>query len=538
LVTKALVVVAILIALLVAYFLFRGDDEADAEARYDGVHLCSPDQQAAATVQSPAEPESSPAASGDGARPPFFAQTSPEWGAQEYDHGGRQDVGCGQTIAECGCAMTSVATVLQLFQVVSTPDGDDLSPSSLNDWFNQGAQLTNAGWSSQGFVFGNVVWSAVNGWVPDPPEEISTERAAPPREGIRFNGWGTGSQEEIRRELEAGRPVVLEVPGHYIAAVGLQGDEILINDPYYRERTTLRAYSGRVVSSRLYEPSDDLRSLVISVPAESRVRVTDSQGRVVGDLQAEDLSQMASEMPGATIQFEAAWRDPTCTERAPEPGTGVITIFLPFPETGIYTVEVLDPSGRDTAAAVHMSDVNGDHSMETHEGDDQFEFEIDYDAGVQEQPDPVTPTPTPTATATLEPTVTATTPPTLTSTPTPTETPTPTPTPTPIPLVIQSFSVTRDEINQDNPCRLILTWSVSGDPSAVVSLLRQDGRTFDRGASSELLAQTSPGNFEYIEPFYVGTRTYLLQAESGSQSVSSSPITESPICIESFTADE
>ena len=535
-VTRVLIVLAILIALLVAYFLLRGDDEVNAEARYDGVHLCSPDQQAAATLQAPAEPESAPAASDGGTRPPFFAQTSPEWGAQEYDHGGRQDVGCGQTIAECGCAMTSVATVLQLFQIVSTPEGDDLSPATLNDWFNQGAQLTNAGWSSQGFVFGNVVWSAVNGWAPDSTEQISTEQAPPPREGIRFNGWGTGTEEEIRRELEAGRPVVLEVPGHYIAAVGLQGDEILINDPYYRERTTLRAYSGRVLSSRLYEPSDDLRSLVITVPAQSRVRVMDAQGRVVGDLQAEDLSQMPAEIPGAAIEFEEAWRDPTCTERAPEPGTGVITIFLPFPETGIYTVEVLDPSGRGTAAAVHMSDVNGVQSTETHEGEDGFEFEIDYDAGVPEQPEPVTPTPTPTATATQEPTVTATTPPTLTSTPTPTETPSPTP--TPIPLVIQSFSFTRDEINQDNPCRLFLNWSVTGDPDAVVSLLRQEGDIFDPGATFALLWQGAPGNYEYLEPFYVGTRTYLLRAESGSQSVSSSPITVSPICIESFTADE
>ena len=65
-----------------------------------------------------------------------------------------------------------------------------------------------------------------------------------------LTGEGIGGQEAIRRDLAAGRPVVLEVPGHYIAAVGLDGDVIRINDPFYADRTTLDAYAGRVLSAR------------------------------------------------------------------------------------------------------------------------------------------------------------------------------------------------------------------------------------------------------------------------------------------------
>ena len=76
------------------------------------------------------------------------------------------------------------------------------------------------------------------------------------------------------------------MPGHWISAVGLDGDKILINDPFYRDRKTLDAYAGKVKSSVLFEPSDDLSAVVITVPADERVRVTDKSGRVVGSLNA------------------------------------------------------------------------------------------------------------------------------------------------------------------------------------------------------------------------------------------------------------
>ncbi len=335
--------VVILIALLLLYVFFRGDDEVSAEARYDGVHLCSPSQQAAATAQARTAPSDADAASPNpGVYAPFFAQNNQVWGREEYDHGARQNIGCGQTIEQCGCAMTSVATVMQLFEVVTTPGGDSLNPSTLNAWFNQRAQLSQAGWVSTGYAYGNVIWTAINGWTPETAAQEVTEAVAGSSEidptlsegrdsegnslaaleetvvqGMRFVGWGTGSEEEIRRELEAGRPIVLEVPGHYIAAVGIQGNVIQINDPAYRERTTLDAYAGRILSARLFEPSDDFRSILVTVPSNLRVEITDSQGRTVGTLGGSDPQAAAnapSAIPGAIFKHEEAWRDPTCTD--------------------------------------------------------------------------------------------------------------------------------------------------------------------------------------------------------------------------------
>ena len=372
----------LLATLVVLYFVFRGDTEkVSAESKYDGVHLCSPSQREAEALRSAASPAPTPtlvatptpaadasqpatntggpSASaespgrtlvGGGANVSLFFQNNPTWGAQEYDHGRQQDVGCGTTIAECGCAMTSVTNVLSLFQVLTTPDGTALNPSSLNNWFNKGAQLTNAGWVAQGFVSGSVVWGAVNSF----KSSATSEGGA--AINVRFSGWGSGSEAEIRSELSQGRPVVLEVPGHYIAAVGLQGNDILINDPFYPNRTTLASYAGRVKSSRKYAPSNDLRAMMLTVPGGTRIQVTDSQGRIVGTVSPGNPVTVAEaakkEIPGATYHFEEQWRDPTCTERPPNEGAGVNTIFLPFPESGRYQVRAVNHEGNETAVGV------------------------------------------------------------------------------------------------------------------------------------------------------------------------------------------
>jgi len=543
----------VVIVLLVLFFVFRGDKEASAEERYDGVHLCSSSQQEAATAEAGSKPATGPGLrTGAGDTAPFFAQNSTTWGNEEYDHGSSQDIGCGQTIAQCGCAMTSVATVMELFQVMTTPDGTDLNPSTLNAWFNQGAKLTSAGWVSQGYSYGNVVWTAINGWTPSVVQGgegesslVSTERAVgeSKAQSVRFKGWGSGSEDEIRRELQAGRPVVLEVPGHYIAAVGLQGDEIQINDPYYPDRTTLDSYAGRVKSARLFEPSSDLRSLMVTVPANMRVELRDSRGRKVGALGGKDPaaaeSEAASEIPGAVYHFEEAWRDPTCTERAPPPGSGTASIFIPLPEKGIYTVEVIDPLGKDTSAAVYVSDVRGVHKTETHEGGGRITFEIDYDPGKADTatistPTP-TPSPTPTSSATAPPTrVPPTAPPGTTPVP---PTVTPTPSATPIPLEVVSFTVTLDEINQQDPCGITVSWEVRGGPNDSVIVFRQDGLTVDT-ATARRVFEGKPGANSYTERFSAGTRTFRLQAQAATQFILKAPITVSPICISNFTVYE
>lgn len=340
------------------------------EAAYAGVHMCDKSEAERAKAQS----KSAPAGGTTGA--PLFAQNNPAWAKKEYAKAGDPEFGpdwCGTTIEQCGCAMTSVATIMALFQIVAMPDGSELTPESVNAWFNGEARKTSRGWVSRGYIYGDVIWTAAN--------ELSGQiaKTRPNSPTLRFAGFGVGSDEEIRSELQAGRPMVLEVPGHYIAAVGLDGDKILINDPYYPDRRTLDAYKGKVKGSVKFEPSNDLSGVVITVPKDLRVRVLDKQGKVVGSLNTDETTSPAPVgITGAYISSRNAWRDPTCVESPPPADAGTTSIFLPGTAED-YRIEVLNPGSGGTTVAIHSYDQAGNLTVETRDSTGPSVIGMSYD---------------------------------------------------------------------------------------------------------------------------------------------------------------
>ncbi|MGH2626892.1 MAG: hypothetical protein ACRDHY_09610, partial [Anaerolineales bacterium] len=194
-------------------------------AEKEDVHLCAPDEGGPPPAPVAGFIRQTPAilarisGAGIDATAPLFAQNDTRWASQEYararDNEFRAQNLCGSTIAQCGCAMTSVATVMSLFQVATMPDGQALTPEQLNNWMNIGAKRTQRGWVSQGYIYGDVIWAAAN--------QLSAEiaRARPGTPTVRFRGIGNGSEQQIRAELAAGRPIILEVPGLWFAAVGV-----------------------------------------------------------------------------------------------------------------------------------------------------------------------------------------------------------------------------------------------------------------------------------------------------------------------------
>ncbi|MCC7366416.1 MAG: FHA domain-containing protein [Dehalococcoidia bacterium] len=377
----ALAVIALIAALAALALLFIPSDDndatpANAEALYDGVHMCDKSDE---EDEDPPEIQVSEPAPGGGTGAPFFAQNDEQWANVEYARAQDPEFGpdwCGDTIAQCGCAMTSVATVLALFEIVTMPDGSELSPETVNAWFNGQARKTDRGWVSQGYIYGDVIWTAAN--------QLSAEIAEtrPGTRTVRFAGIGTGSDDEVRSELRAGRPIVLEVPGHWIAAVGLDGDQILINDPFYRDRTTLDVYAGKVLSSVKFEPSSDLSAIVVTAPSDVRVRITDKEGRVVGTLnsgtpeEAEAAAQNG--IPGATYDSKIAWRDPNCVESPPPAGAGVNQITLPG-RAEDYKIEALDSDGGPAEFTLHSYDQDGGVTIKTEESNGPLVVEMEYD---------------------------------------------------------------------------------------------------------------------------------------------------------------
>lgn len=339
---------------------------AKAEERYSGVHLCGTPKSPAAT-KTPAPTSTSP----------FFRQTDPRWADDLYAAAGLAGPksSCGKTLAQCGCEVTSMATVLALLQLVTMPDGQPLSPKTLNQWFQDEAVQDSSGWTSRGYSYGDVVWTTANAL------SAAVAKARPGTQRIRFLGAGSGAIDEIRPALEAKIPVILEVPGHYIAATAIDASgKVTISDPYYPDRTSLDFYNGKVLGSVLFEPADDLSAITITVASEMRVRVTDAEGRVTGTLDgatpAEAERAAKRDIPGSSYTFKDAWRDPNCIESAPPPGAGTHQVHIPRPGAGAYKVEIVNAKGGGTSGAVHIYDRDGNLRIEREEGTGNRTFTV------------------------------------------------------------------------------------------------------------------------------------------------------------------
>jgi hypothetical protein len=322
-----------------------------------------------------------------------FTQNDPSWADYEYAHAQTAPVQafwCGDTLAACGCALTSMATVMGMLDLAVLPNNQELSPPVLNDWYREDATLTSAGWVSRGFIYGNVLWTAVNGL----SAEMHRMDANMPR--LRYSHFGSGTEAEIRADLDRGRPVILEVPGHFVAAIGYTPDGgIRVKDPAYSQRLRLEDYAGLVIKSVHFEPTFNSQAVAVSVPMHLRVRITDDAGNQVGTLDGatpEEVEEnFADDIPGASFTIQRAWRDPTCEFSAPEPDQGTIQVMLTGDSN--YKVEVSDPEGGELSWAVHIYDAEGNLTLTT--GSDS-EFEIakvdDEDGGT---PTPPVDTPTP-----------------------------------------------------------------------------------------------------------------------------------------------
>ncbi|MEO8540740.1 MAG: FHA domain-containing protein, partial [bacterium] len=395
-----------------------GTKSASAEDPYAGVHLCTDanakaKQEAKNAQAATDKPNSNAVVVGptDAGRPlfgevdkngaPFFAQNDARWATQEYARSTQLPAGrdwCGTTIEQCGCAMTSVSVMLALYDLLQMPDGTPLSPKALNDWFNGSARQTDRGWVSRGYIYGDVIWTAAN--------ELSGEikKQNPNARTVRFVRTGSGSEDEIKNELRAGRPVVLEVPGHWIAAVGLDGDQILINDPFYRDRKTLDVYAGKVRSSVLFEPSSDLSAIVVTAPADVKFRITDKEGRVVATGTGTEVSasDAINQIPGASVSAKKAWRDPTCIEKAPPEGAGTNQISLPG-NPDDYKVEIIGTGDKAGTVDIHTYGKDGTSSISTIEGQEGTKADVSYDPNKDKPVINITANGTPQATTTPNP---------------------------------------------------------------------------------------------------------------------------------------
>jgi hypothetical protein len=163
-----------------------------------------------------------------------------------------------ETIGSAGCAITAVTMMLRYY-------GIDTDPGSFNAW------LAGNG----GYAFDDqLIWGAVTTY--------SGGRVA-------FSGWFGQDLGLIKRELDAGRPVVAEVQlggnQHFVLLTGYRSDNgFAINDPWFGDSVRF--------SDRYGDPATGILSIRTFMPADAPApRRGDRDGWLASAVAAVRLAQ-------------------------------------------------------------------------------------------------------------------------------------------------------------------------------------------------------------------------------------------------------
>lgn len=195
---------------------------------------------------------------------PLFKQTDPQWALNEYDHGASQELWCGTTIADCGCALSSLAMIADYHGVHMSPDGSLTSPESLNTYFNQDAVCSAEGCASKGYVYGNVRWTAIQSYSAEAHALFGTDM-------LVYAGSGGFDESVIQDDITSGNPVVAKAPeqSHWFVLGGLSGNSYFVNDPLFDEDLLSGKYNNTVSAIRRFRTSESAHSS-IDVYSKSR----------------------------------------------------------------------------------------------------------------------------------------------------------------------------------------------------------------------------------------------------------------------------
>jgi len=200
---------------------------------------------------------------------PLFKQNDPLWKNVEYDQAHAWSDK--PTIRRWGCALTSLAMMMKYYSLDKMPDGAATTPATLNEWLKS---------QHDGFFSGAVNWIAFTRLVRILHELLGTTKL----EYARING---PNMSAVKSEITADRPVVLQLPGHFLVADGVLPDNsILIKDPIY-PFSKLSQHKEPVLSVRTFTPSHtDLSYILLVHQPNLLVKVKDTQGNILPTLQS------------------------------------------------------------------------------------------------------------------------------------------------------------------------------------------------------------------------------------------------------------
>lgn len=279
---------------------------------FDDVVVTSLDSLPSPTPTPTSTPTPTPTPTPEFISVPYLNQKWDPWGPQEYD---RAAVWSSEpTITRWGCALTSAAMTLLYYGINQTPEGQTLTPETLNNWLKNQAD----GYLREGMLN----WYALTRLARMVNQEIGSTLLQFRRGEKDFN--------LLEQDLTNNQPPILEEPGHFIVATGKTDSSYSINDPLWEEKKTLETYGNDFLSLRRLFPitttlalpnSIGLSALLLVSDPNVSLTVTDQNGNQVGQ----------SYFQGPLID------DVDGTQTS---GQGLNIFDFPQPPPGTYTISV------------------------------------------------------------------------------------------------------------------------------------------------------------------------------------------------------
>jgi len=218
-----------------------------------------------------------------------FKQNDASWKDEEYDHA--LDWGCWGdwranhpsspptqvTINHWGCALTSLAMIMNYHQLSTLPSGELLNPKTLNQWLKDEAD-GYVGEGSINWLAGARLSRLISEEYSKPGNQLPT---------LEYSRVHSDLSSSLIDLLDEDRPAILQIPGHFLVGKGyipaLEDQELdfYINDPAY-SYNKFSQHQESLLSLIDYRPSNtDLSYIMAVYPSEIDLIFYDEAGQEI-----------------------------------------------------------------------------------------------------------------------------------------------------------------------------------------------------------------------------------------------------------------
>ena len=302
-----------------------------------------------------------------------YNNNSPAWEGEVYDDGDKQTLDCGDSMAECACALTSATMVAKYNGISLDADKVSVDPGTANIYFNKGStQVGNTSvYRSFGYYNGSVRWNRLSDYSWLAYFNNKDDGVIQPK--LELPNIESYDLTKVKSYIDQEVPVILKVtkpgfPVHWVVVKGYKGDELVINDPANADPSpgtysTLSGLGYSVFSpSRMItykQTNSDFSRFEVISREDVRILVTDSLGRRTG--YDPETGEFVSEIPDSYYVFEEPYSDATGLNSY-EPGNeGVYTLVIKTPDAGELNMQTFPQTGFDSSFTVFASSSEGDY---------------------------------------------------------------------------------------------------------------------------------------------------------------------------------